>query len=143
MLPWLPSLAMIVADAGYVGYEVTGTILSQRVLSNPHVVPCDFSTRSQLAAQRVLRRDRLLLAETAAEPRKTGDSRSIAADSQPAGKGGRVVVHQRLGSQAPILADRWAFMLSLAMGKRRIFQNLLADVEEGDVDEPDPPAGSP
>ena len=31
MLPWLPSLAMIVADAGYVGYEVTATILSAKL----------------------------------------------------------------------------------------------------------------
>jgi hypothetical protein len=31
MLSWLPSLAMIVADAGYVGYEVTATILSAKL----------------------------------------------------------------------------------------------------------------
>lgn len=31
MLPWLPALAMIVTDAGYVGYEVTARILSARL----------------------------------------------------------------------------------------------------------------
>ena len=31
MLPWLPAMAMIVTDAGYVGYDVVATILSSKL----------------------------------------------------------------------------------------------------------------
>ena len=31
MLPWLPAMAMIVADAGYVGYDVVATILAAKL----------------------------------------------------------------------------------------------------------------
>ena len=47
MLRWLPAAALIVADAGYVGYEVAATMISaKRVLSHPHVLQRDLLQRS-------------------------------------------------------------------------------------------------
>ena len=47
MLRWLPAAALIVADAGYVGYEVVKTMISsERVVSHPHVLPRDLLQRS-------------------------------------------------------------------------------------------------
>ena len=106
MLPWLPAVAMIVADAGYVGYDVVATIIAaKRVLPDPHVVQWRLSTAKPTSRWTSFAKGSSTTGRNAAERRKTAHSRPIAADSQPAAQGGRVAVYQRVGSEAIVLGN--------------------------------------
>jgi len=81
MLRWLPAAALIVADAGYVGYEVIRGNAGKSVLSHPHVFDSNILYRSPRAVGGVSRGDRLLLAENAGERGQAATSWTLDADS--------------------------------------------------------------
>ena len=143
MLRWLPAAALIVADAGYVGYDVVGDDdLGQRVAFSSACPPTRPSTAKPTSRW-----------TSSARGSSTTGRRLSRSEGKPPIRGRLMRIHScrhkvdvwlftNVEDPKQLSLEDGGHLLSLAVGKRGIFQDLQADVEKGDADEPDVAAGA-
>ncbi len=142
MLRWLPAAALVVADAGYVGYNVAATMILANV-----------SFLIRMSSKATFYSETQELLEEFREGIVYYWPKSQQEDGKPPIRGRLLRIHscrhkvdvlavyERGRCEAAILGDG-GNLLSLEVGKRGIFQNLQANLEESGVDESDATASA-
>ena len=142
MLRWLPAAALIVADAGYVGYEVVATMIAANVF---FLIRMSSNATFYSEANEPL--DEFREGIVYYWP-KTQQS-----EGKPPIRGRLMRIHSgrhkvdvwlftNVEDPTAVVLGNGGHLLSLEVGKRGIFQNLQADAEEGHADEPDGATGA-